>query len=88
MYRYTTHQLLEVGSECKVQDEPCIVEGPELLDDGRPHVVVVYGGEEVTQKAAHVIVELSARTDGVALTLHGHGHGTSLKEKVQEESQE
>ena len=36
-----THQLLEVRSECKVQDEPGIIESPELLDDGRPHVVVM-----------------------------------------------
>ena len=77
----TTHQLLEVGSECKVEDESCIVEGPELLDDSRPHVVVMHGGEEVAQEPAHVIVELSTRTDRVALTLHRRGEGARLKEK-------
>ena len=78
---YTTHQFLEVGSERKVQYEPCIVEGPELLDDGRPHVVVVHRGEEVAQETAHVVIELGTRADGVALTLHRHGQGASLKEK-------
>ena len=85
---YTTHQFLEVGSEHKVQDEPCIIEGPELLDDSRPHVVVVYRGEEVAQETTHVVVELGTRTDGVALTLHRHGHGASLKEKISEELHE
>ena len=81
MYMYTaTHQLLEVGSESKVEDEPCIIEGPELLDDGRSHVVVMHGGEDVAQEPAHVIVELSTRTDRVALTLHRCGEGASLNE--------
>ena len=79
---YTTHQFLEVGIECKVQDELCIIEGPELLDDSWPHVVVVYRGEEVAQETAHVVVELITRADGVALTLHRHGQGASLKEKI------
>ena len=57
----TTHQLLEIGCERKVQDEFRVVECPELFDDGRSHAVSMDGREEVTKETSHVIIELCTR---------------------------
>ena len=63
------HCLLESRVEDGVEDVSGVIHGPELSEDCSPDWGGMEWREEVAEQATQLLIELTARADGVALSV-------------------